>query len=129
MPQNSGPLAVAVLTSRPHGRAMKEQQIVTLDPATDDVLSVCSGPAADGRCPVADAPPYVCAGLHLVDAATPGEEENAWFAARPSDTEDVYKIYAESFLGLEHLARVIDEARRLVDETLAGSPTTDADSD
>lgn len=55
--------------------------------------------------------------------------ENAWFAARPSGTEDVYKIYAESFLGLEHLARVIDEARRLVDETLAGSPTTDADSD
>jgi phosphoglucomutase len=55
--------------------------------------------------------------------------ENAWFAARPSGTEDVYKIYAESSLGLEHLARVIDEARRLVDETLAGSATTDADSD
>jgi phosphoglucomutase len=55
--------------------------------------------------------------------------KNAWFAARPSGTEDVYKIYAESFLGLEHLARVIDEARRLVDETLAGSPTTDADDD
>jgi phosphoglucomutase len=55
--------------------------------------------------------------------------ENAWFAARPSGTEDVYKIYAESFLGPEHLARVIDEARRLVDETLASSPTTGADSD
>jgi phosphoglucomutase len=55
--------------------------------------------------------------------------KNAWFAARPSGTEDVYKIYAESFLGREHLARVIDGARRLVDETLAGSPTTDADSD
>jgi len=55
--------------------------------------------------------------------------ESGWFAARPSGTEDVYKIYAESFLGPEHLARVIDEARRLVDETLASSPTTGADSD
>ena len=40
--------------------------------------------------------------------------ENAWFAARPSGTEDVYKIYAESFLGADHLARVQDEARALV---------------
>ncbi|MGW1270358.1 phosphoglucomutase (alpha-D-glucose-1,6-bisphosphate-dependent), partial [Streptomyces sp. NPDC002491] len=36
--------------------------------------------------------------------------ENAWFAARPSGTEDVYKIYAESFLGPDHLRRVQDEA-------------------
>ncbi len=46
--------------------------------------------------------------------------ENAWFAARPSGTEDVYKIYAESFLGREHLARVQDEAREIVDRALAG---------
>jgi phosphoglucomutase len=39
---------------------------------------------------------------------------NAWFAARPSGTEDVYKIYAESFLGEDHLARVIAEAEELV---------------
>ena len=38
---------------------------------------------------------------------------NAWFAARPSGTEDVYKIYAESFLGEDHLARVIAEAEEL----------------
>ncbi|MET8628144.1 phosphoglucomutase (alpha-D-glucose-1,6-bisphosphate-dependent) [Kitasatospora sp. NPDC004669] len=44
--------------------------------------------------------------------------DNAWFAARPSGTEDVYKIYAESFLGTEHLARVQDEARALVGEVL-----------
>ncbi|MGW3600293.1 phosphoglucomutase (alpha-D-glucose-1,6-bisphosphate-dependent), partial [Streptomyces sp. NPDC005167] len=37
--------------------------------------------------------------------------ENAWFAARPSGTEDVYKIYAESFLGSDHLGRVQDEAK------------------
>ncbi|RDI95672.1 alpha-D-glucose phosphate-specific phosphoglucomutase [Meiothermus sp. QL-1] len=40
--------------------------------------------------------------------------ENAWFAARPSGTEDVYKIYAESFLGPAHLERVVAEARELV---------------
>ena len=39
---------------------------------------------------------------------------NAWFAARPSGTEDVYKIYAESFRGEAHLARIIEEAAALV---------------
>ncbi|MCW4385884.1 phosphoglucomutase (alpha-D-glucose-1,6-bisphosphate-dependent) [Salinibacterium sp. SYSU T00001] len=44
--------------------------------------------------------------------------EKAWFAARPSGTEDVYKIYAESFEGPEHLARVQEEAKAIVDEVL-----------
>ncbi|MEE1772543.1 phosphoglucomutase (alpha-D-glucose-1,6-bisphosphate-dependent) [Streptomyces sp. JV185] len=44
--------------------------------------------------------------------------ENAWFAARPSGTEDVYKIYAESFLGAGHLARVQEEARAVVSAAL-----------
>jgi phosphoglucomutase len=44
--------------------------------------------------------------------------ENAWFAARPSGTEDVYKIYAESFRGPEHLAQVQDEAREVVSAAL-----------
>lgn len=42
--------------------------------------------------------------------------ENAWFAARPSGTEDVYKIYAESFRGEAHLERVLQEAKALVTE-------------
>ncbi|HEV7211572.1 MAG TPA: phosphoglucomutase (alpha-D-glucose-1,6-bisphosphate-dependent) [Blastococcus sp.] len=46
--------------------------------------------------------------------------ENAWFAARPSGTEDVYKIYAESFAGPEHLARVQEEARAVVSAALGG---------
>ncbi|KXP06396.1 phosphoglucomutase (alpha-D-glucose-1,6-bisphosphate-dependent) [Tsukamurella pseudospumae] len=46
--------------------------------------------------------------------------ENAWFAARPSGTEDVYKIYAESFKGPEHLAQVQAEAKALVDGVLGG---------
>jgi phosphoglucomutase len=45
--------------------------------------------------------------------------EHAWFAARPSGTEDVYKIYAESFRGPEHLAAVQDAARILVGSVLA----------
>jgi phosphoglucomutase len=45
--------------------------------------------------------------------------ESAWFAARPSGTEDIYKIYAESFRGPQHLARVLEEAQTVVDETLA----------
>ncbi len=44
--------------------------------------------------------------------------ENAWFAARPSGTEDVYKIYAESFRGPEHLAEVQAEAKEIVDAAL-----------
>ncbi|MDL9938898.1 phosphoglucomutase (alpha-D-glucose-1,6-bisphosphate-dependent) [Gordonia sp. ABSL1-1] len=44
--------------------------------------------------------------------------ENAWFAARPSGTEDVYKIYAESFHGPDHLARVQSEAQQVVDAAL-----------
>ncbi|MFK5633212.1 MULTISPECIES: phosphoglucomutase (alpha-D-glucose-1,6-bisphosphate-dependent) [unclassified Ornithinimicrobium] len=45
---------------------------------------------------------------------------SAWFAARPSGTEDVYKIYAESFQGPEHLARVQAEAQQVVDAALSG---------
>lgn len=44
--------------------------------------------------------------------------ENAWFAARPSGTEDVYKIYAESFRGADHLTRVQEEAKAVVSTAL-----------
>lgn len=57
------------------------------------------------------------------DAAIGGvkvETADAWFAARPSGTEDVYKIYAESFKGAEHLAQVQEEAKRVVDAALGG---------
>jgi phosphoglucomutase len=55
------------------------------------------------------------------DAAVGGVKvvtDKAWFAARPSGTEDVYKIYAESFEGPEHLARVQAEAKTIVDAAL-----------
>jgi phosphoglucomutase len=57
------------------------------------------------------------------DAAIGGlkiTSDSGWFAARPSGTENIYKIYAESFKGADHLARVIEEARALVKAALAG---------
>jgi phosphoglucomutase len=46
--------------------------------------------------------------------------EHGWFAARPSGTEDVYKVYAESLDGEERLERILDEARQIVDRALRG---------
>jgi phosphoglucomutase len=46
--------------------------------------------------------------------------ENGWFAARPSGTEDVYKIYAESFRDDAHLQSIVQEARAIVDAAFAG---------
>ena len=45
--------------------------------------------------------------------------ESGWFAARPSGTEDIYKIYAESFRGDEHLHRILSEAQAIVDAAIA----------
>jgi phosphoglucomutase len=45
--------------------------------------------------------------------------ENGWFAARPSGTEDIYKIYTESFRGKEHLCHIQEEAQRMVDDAIA----------
>jgi phosphoglucomutase len=47
--------------------------------------------------------------------------EHGWFAARPSGTEDVYKIYAESFLGEEHLERIVSQAQLVVADALEAS--------
>ena len=46
--------------------------------------------------------------------------KNGWFAARPSGTEDMYKIYVESFRGREHLERIKIEAQDMVDGVLKG---------
>lgn len=55
------------------------------------------------------------------DAAIGGVKvstDNGWFAARPSGTEDIYKIYAESFLGKDHLKQIIEEAQSIVKAAL-----------
>jgi phosphoglucomutase len=48
--------------------------------------------------------------------------ESGWFAARPSGTENIYKIYAESFRGADHLRRILEEAQTIVGDALAASP-------
>ncbi len=48
--------------------------------------------------------------------------KNGWFAARPSGTEEIYKIYAESFQGESHLRRIVEEAQTIVGAALAGVP-------
>jgi phosphoglucomutase len=47
--------------------------------------------------------------------------ESGWFAARPSGTEDVYKIYAESFRGEDHLKKIQEEAEAMVGAVLGGA--------
>ncbi len=49
---------------------------------------------------------------------------NGWFAARPSGTENIYKIYAESFLGAEHLKHLLQEAQTIVDVAISPAPTS-----
>ncbi len=48
--------------------------------------------------------------------------ERGWFAARPSGTEDIYKIYAESFRGTDHLNRILEEAQSIVSNVMVASP-------
>jgi phosphoglucomutase len=62
------------------------------------------------RAPGNDAP---IGGLKVTTAA-------GWFAARPSGTEDIYKIYAESFVGPAHLDAILREAQGIVNDALAG---------
>ncbi|HUA89556.1 MAG TPA: phosphoglucomutase, alpha-D-glucose phosphate-specific, partial [Steroidobacteraceae bacterium] len=45
---------------------------------------------------------------------------SGWFAARPSGTESLYKIYAESFRSVQHLQALLGDARRIVDAAIAG---------
>jgi phosphoglucomutase len=51
--------------------------------------------------------------------------ESGWFAARPSGTENIYKIYAESFRGADHLRRILEEAQAIVSDALGAAPERD----
>jgi len=86
---------------------LSPQRVQSKDLAGEPILSMLS------RAPGNDAP---IGGLKVT-------AENGWFAARPSGTENIYKIYAESFRGEEHLRRIAEEAQAIVDAALAaGAP-------
>ncbi len=103
----------APVYARVDAPATREQKALLKDLSPDQVTAteLAGEPitATLTRAPGNDAP---IGGLKVV-------AENGWFAARPSGTEDVYKIYAESFLGQDHLARSQDEARDVVSAALA----------
>jgi phosphoglucomutase len=48
--------------------------------------------------------------------------KSGWFAARPSGTENIYKVYAESFRGEDHLCRILEEAQHIVNAALTAAP-------
>jgi phosphoglucomutase len=83
--------------------ALSPNQVRCPDLAGEEVVSIITE-APGNHAPI---------GGVKVSAAT------GWFAARPSGTEDIYKIYAESFQGKDHLGRIVEEAQAVVDAALA----------
>ncbi|MBA8888758.1 phosphoglucomutase [Dokdonella fugitiva] len=104
----------AVHTDRVDAPATKEQKarLAKLAPAQvgADTLAGSRIVGVLDRAPGNDAP---IGGIKVV-------AEDGWFAARPSGTEDIYKIYGESRRSREHLGEILAEAQRLVDHTIAG---------
>jgi phosphoglucomutase len=92
--------------------AQQKKQLAALSPAqlTSGELAGEKIDAVLSRAPGNGAP---IGGIKVVTA-------NGWFAARPSGTEDIYKIYAESYLGTDHLQRILGEAQTLVDAAISG---------
>ncbi len=86
-------------------KALSPQQVTATELAGEPIVAKLTQATGNGA---------AIGGLKVVT-------EHAWFAARPSGTEDKYKIYAESFLGADHLARVQEEAQALVSEVLGGN--------
>lgn len=95
--------AAATAAQKQQLAALSPQQIRSTELAGDPVVQVMSQAPGNGA---------AIGGIKVVTA-------NGWFAARPSGTEDIYKIYAESFRDAAHLQRLLDEAQRVVDAALA----------
>ena len=88
--------------------ASREQKAVLKDLSPDDInASELAGEAIEAKLTQAPGNDAPIGGLKVVT-------ENGWFAARPSGTEDIYKIYTESFRGEEHLKRIQEEAQSIV---------------
>ncbi|KQU83760.1 phosphoglucomutase [Variovorax sp. Root318D1] len=82
---------------------LSPQQVSSTELAGDKIEAVLSHAPGNGA---------AIGGVKVVTA-------NGWFAARPSGTENIYKIYGESFKGAEHLGRILEEAQQLVDKALS----------
>ncbi|MBJ2159188.1 phosphoglucomutase (alpha-D-glucose-1,6-bisphosphate-dependent) [Variovorax sp. IB41] len=82
---------------------LSPQQVSSTELAGDKIEAVLSHAPGNGA---------AIGGVKVVTA-------NGWFAARPSGTENIYKVYGESFKGAEHLARILEEAQQLVDKALS----------
>ncbi len=84
--------------------ALSPQQVVSKELAGEAITDVLTRAPGNGA---------AIGGVKVVT-------EHGWFAARPSGTEDIYKIYAESFKGADHLRQIVTEAQAMVDAALAG---------
>ena len=87
-------------------KRLSPQQVRLTDLAGEEIETVLTNAPGNGA-PIG--------GLKVVT-------KSGWFAARPSGTENIYKIYAESFLGADHLGRIQEEAQIIVNDALAASP-------
>ena len=85
---------------------LSAQQVRLTDLAGEKILSILTAAPGNGAS---------IGGLKVM-------AESGWFAARPSGTEDIYKIYAESFRGADHLRRILEEAQTIVNGALAAAP-------
>jgi phosphoglucomutase len=95
--------------------ASAAEKVVLSNLSPDQVrVTELAGEAITARLTKAPGNGAAIGGLKVVTA-------NGWFAARPSGTEEIYKIYAESFLGRKHLERIQEEARGIVAAALAGN--------
>lgn len=94
--------------------AEQKKRLAALDPSAINVAHLAGEPitAVMSKAPGNGAP---IGGIKVTT-------ENGWFAARPSGTENLYKIYAESFLGEEHLQRLLEEARGVVARAFSDAP-------
>jgi phosphoglucomutase len=93
--------------------ATREQKATLLKLSPGDIrVTALAGDPIQKMLTIAPGNGAAIGGLKVVTA-------NGWFAARPSGTEDVYKLYAESFRGIDHLRRIQAEARTLISDALA----------
>jgi phosphoglucomutase len=97
--------AAATVEQKKRLSSLSPQQVSSTELAGDKIQNVLSHAPGNGA---------AIGGVKVVT-------ENGWFAARPSGTENIYKVYGESFKGAEHLGRILEEAQQLVDKALSAN--------